>query len=59
MCLAAQSCLILYDPVDYSSPAPLSMGIFQEGILEWVAISFSNLLGYQPDLRSHETDSSM
>ena len=37
-----QSCPTLYDPIDgspLSSPIP---GILQAGILEWVAISFSN-----------------
>ena len=40
--LAAQSCLTLCDPMDYiAHQAPLSMGILQGRILEWVAISFS------------------
>ena len=34
-------CLTLYDPMDYSRQAPLSVGILQARILEWVAISFS------------------
>ena len=38
-----QSCLTLYDPID-SSPSGSSVpGILQARMLEWVAISFSNL----------------
>ena len=37
----AQSCPILWDPMDCSPPASLVHGIFQARILEWVAISFS------------------
>ena len=36
----SRSCLSLWDPMDYSSPTPLSMD-FQARILERVAISFS------------------
>ena len=36
-----QSCLTLYDPVDCSPPSSSVHGLFQAGILEWVAISFS------------------
>ena len=39
--LVAQSCLILCDPVDCSSPRSSVHGIFQARILEWVAISSS------------------
>ena len=39
--LVAQLCLILCDPMDCSSPGSSVHGIFQVGILEWVAISFS------------------
>ena len=39
--LATQSCLTLCDPMDYSPPGSSVHGIFQERILEWVAISFS------------------
>ena len=38
---AAQSCPTLSDPVDCSLPGS-SLGIFQVGVLEWVAIAFSN-----------------
>ena len=34
-----QKCLILYDPMDCSSPGSSVHGIFQAKILEWVAIS--------------------
>ena len=36
-----KSCLTLWDPMDYSLPSFSVHGIFQAGILEWVAISFS------------------
>ena len=38
LCLVAQSCPTLYDPMDCSPPGSLSMGILQVRILEWVAI---------------------
>ena len=41
MRLIAQSCPTLCDPMDYSRQAPLSMGILQASILEWVAMPFS------------------
>ena len=37
----AQSCLTLCYPMDCSLPGPFNHGIFQAGILEWVAMSFS------------------
>ena len=41
LCLVTQSCLTLPDPMDYKAfQAPLSMGILQARILEWVAILF-------------------
>ena len=36
----AQSCPTLFDPLDCSPPGFSIHGIFQERILEWVAISF-------------------
>ena len=40
--LVAQSCLTLCDPMDYiACQAPLSTGILQARVLEWIAISFS------------------
>ena len=40
--LVAQSCPALRDPVDCSLLGSFVHGIFQAGILEWVAISFSS-----------------
>ena len=41
VCLVIQLCLILCNPVD-CSPLDFSVhGIFQERLLEWVAIAFS------------------
>ena len=39
-----QSCPTLCDPIDGSPPGSPVPGIFQARTLEWVAISFSNLL---------------
>ena len=36
-----QSCLTLCNPMDYSPPGSLSMGILQARILEWVAMPVS------------------
>ena len=41
MCEVTQSCSILFDPVDSSSPDSYVHGILQARILEWVATSFS------------------
>ena len=41
LCLVAQSCLTLCNPMDCSCQTPLSMVILQARILECVAISFS------------------
>ena len=44
MCvLVTQSCLTLYDHMDCSLPGSSVHGILQTRILEWVAISFSNV----------------
>jgi len=59
LCLAAQSCLTLCNPMDYSQ-APLSMGILQARILEWVAISFTRDLpnpGIEPRSSALQMDS--
>ena len=40
-CLVAQLCLTVCDPMDCSPSAPLSMGILQASILEWVAMPSS------------------
>ena len=42
-----QLCPTLCNPMDYSLPGSSVHGIFQERILEWVAIPFSK--GYLPD----------
>ena len=41
MCIVAQSCPTLCDPMDCSPLAPLSIGILQARILEWVAMASS------------------
>ena len=41
MCLVAQSCLTLCDPMDRSPPGSSVNGIFQVRILEWAIISYS------------------
>ena len=41
LCLVAQSCPTVCDPMDYSPPGSSVRGILQARILEWVAISFS------------------
>ena len=38
----AQSCLTLRDPMDCSLPGSSVHGIFQERVLEWGAIAFSD-----------------
>ena len=40
-CLTHTTCLTLCDPMDCSPQVPLSMGIFQAKILEWVAMPSS------------------
>ena len=42
-----QSCLTLSDPMDCSLPGSSIHGIFQARVLEWVAITFSELSDYQ------------
>ena len=41
MCVRAQSCPTLCNPMDCSPPGSSVHGIFQARILEWVAISYS------------------
>ena len=36
-----QSCPTLCDPIDSSPPGSPNHGIFQAGVLEWVAVAFS------------------
>ena len=38
LCLVAQSCLTLWDPMDCSPPGSSVHGILQARILEWVAM---------------------
>ena len=45
--MCAQSRPILYDPMDCSPPGSSAHGVFQEWILEWVAISFSRGYWFQ------------
>ena len=52
----AQSCPTLCDPTDYSLQAPLSMGILQARILEWVAMT-SSRGSSQPRSPSLQVDS--
>ena len=39
--LVTQSCLTLCDPMDYRPPGSSVQWIFQQRVLEWVAIPFS------------------
>ena len=41
VCSVTQSCLALCDPMGYSRQTPLSMGILQTRLLEWVAMPSS------------------
>ena len=41
-----QSCLTLCNPMDCSPPGSSVHGIFQAIVLEWIAISFSNIYVY-------------
>ena len=50
MCLVAQSCPTLWDPCIIANQAPLSMGILQARILEWVAMPFSRWPSQPGDL---------
>ena len=43
----AQSCLTLSDPMDCSLPGSSIHGIFWATVLEWDAIAFSHMLGYE------------
>ena len=53
LCLCAQSCTIIFNPLDYSPPSSSVHGISQARILEWIAVSFSRAspnLGIEPVL---------
>ena len=41
LCLVAQSCPIIFDPMDCSLPDSSVHGILQARILNWVAMPFS------------------
>ena len=41
LCLVAQLCLSLCNPMDYSPPGSLVLGILQERILQWVVMPSS------------------
>ena len=41
VCMCAQSCLTLCDPMDYIPPGSSVHGLFQARILEWFTISYS------------------
>ena len=58
--LCTQSCLTLCEPMDCSHQAPLSMGIFQARILEWVVMPSSRDLpnpGMEPRSPTLQADS--
>ena len=60
MCLIAQSCPTLCDPVDCSPPGYPVHGILQARTLEWVAIPFSRDLpdpGIEPGSPALQADS--
>ena len=42
----AQSCPALHDPMDCSSPGSSIHGIFQARVLEWVAITWMQLISF-------------
>ena len=44
LCLVAQSCLTLCDPMGRSPPGSSVHGILQARILEWVVIPFSRVI---------------
>ena len=59
LCLVAQSCRTLCDPIDSSPPGSSVYGILQARILEWVAMSFSRGLfpGIEPRTPALQADS--
>ena len=46
MCACTQSYLTLYDPMNCCLPGSSAHWIFQARILEWVAISYSNIYSF-------------
>ena len=57
--LVAQLCLTLCNPMDSSSSGSSVHGIFQAGILEWAAISFSRASSLEKDQGSNLPDPGM
>ena len=60
LCLVAQSCLTLCNPMHYSPPGSSVHGIIQARVLEWVAISFFRDLpdpGIEPGSPALKADS--
>ena len=60
MCLGAQSCLTVCDPMDCILPGYSVHGIFQARVLEWAAISFtrgSSDPGFKPSSSALQADS--
>ena len=53
-----QSCLTLFNPMDYSPPGSSVHGILQARLLEWVAIPFSRGSSY-PGIESQSQGSLM
>ena len=47
-----QSCPTHWDPMDHSPPGSSVHGIVQAGMLEWVAISYSDLPNLEMELAS-------
>ena len=58
MCSDAQSCLTLWDPLNYSPPGPSVHRILLARILEWVTISFSRGSSWPRDQTLHLLKSS-
>ena len=52
-CSLSQSCPTLCDPTDCGQPGSSVSGIFQAGILEWVAVSSSSRGSSRPRDRTH------
>ena len=49
VCVCVQSCAALHDPMDCGWPGFSVHGIFQAGMLEWVAISYSRASSWLGD----------
>ena len=45
-CTVTQSCMTLWNPIDFSLPGSSVHGIFQAWLLKWVAISFSRCISH-------------